>query len=69
MSKPELLEQNEIYSALSEIGARIEACGCSEYLTHAVSLVSDLRRAIGNDWNPADAYSAEIVRRELAKSA
>lgn len=56
------LTNAEVYRALQEIGYRIERCGASVELTHAVSLVSDLRQAIGNVWNPPDKYAAERVR-------
>ena len=59
------ITQEELYAALVEIGYRIEACGASEALTRAVCLCSDLRGAVGNQWNPADSYAAERVRKEL----
>ena len=55
----------EIYEALREIGYRIEICGASEELTHAVTLVSDLRLAVGNEWNTPDKSAANRVRKAL----
>ena len=51
------VNQETLYKAVGEIVDRIEACGASPALTHAVSLASDLRQAIGNQYNPADPYS------------
>ena len=56
-----------IYAALMELGARIEACGASLELTHAVTLCSDLRSAIGNKWNLVDKYARGRVLTELSK--
>ena len=52
----------EIYAAVREIVDRIERCGASPELTHAVSLASDLAQSIGNKWNPPNKYAAERVR-------
>lgn len=51
------LKQEFIYKVLGEIMGRIEACGASPELTHAVTLTSDLRSALGNQENPANPYS------------
>ncbi len=63
------LNQAEIYEALREICQRIERCGASPELTHAVTLASDLAGAIGNKWNPPDKYAADRVRSALLKAA
>lgn len=59
------LDQEFIFFALGEITNRIERCGASPELTHAVSLASDLRMAIGNQSNPANNYALERVQKEL----
>lgn len=51
------INQELLFKALREIGDRIEACGASPELTHAVSLTSDLRQAVGNQHNPASPYA------------
>lgn len=50
------------WPALSELCARIERCGASIELTHAVMLASDLLMAVGNRWNPRDKSAEERVR-------
>ena len=60
-------EADVIYDALIEIGNRIEACGASPELTHAVSLCSDLSQAIGNDHNAPDMYALARVLEALEK--
>ena len=59
------LSTSEIYAALRELGERLERCGASLELTHAVTLASDLREAIGNDWNQPDTYAAQRVRAAI----
>lgn len=59
------LDQEFLYKALIEICYRIERCGASPELTHAVSMVSDLIQAIGNKWNPSNNYALERVKSEL----
>lgn len=61
------MDQELCFAALIELGRRIEACGASVELTHAVTLCSDLRHAIGNKWNPADKYAEQRVRGELER--
>ena len=56
----------DVFTALIELGRRIEVCGASAPLTHAVTLCSDLRAVIGNKHNPADKYAAERVKAALA---
>ena len=53
---------DEIYAALREIVDRVERCGASPELTHAVTLASDLAQAIGNRWNPPYKAAVERVR-------
>lgn len=60
------LNQEELFAALMELTQRIEACGASVELTHAVTLCSDIRGAVGNKWNPADPYAADRVRTAIA---
>lgn len=55
-----------LFVALGEIVDRIERCGASTELTHAVSLISDLRQAVGNRWNPANPYSLRRVESALS---
>jgi hypothetical protein len=51
-----------LYAALGAIVALIERCGASIELTQASSLAAELRRAVGNQWNTADAYALERVK-------
>jgi hypothetical protein len=60
------MDQETIFAALVELGRRIEACGASVELTNAVILCSDLRMAVGNQWNPPDEYAEQRVRKALA---
>lgn len=53
------------YQALRELCQRIEKCGASVELTHAVTLCSDLASAIGNRWNLRDKYALERVRTAI----
>ena len=63
---PEFLaDQGLVFAALQELGIRIERCGASLQLTHASSLCSDLRSAVGNKHNPPDNYAARRVRIAL----
>lgn len=55
------------WPALRELCDRIERCGASEPLTHAVTLASDLLQAIGNKWNPKNKHAEQRVRAALAK--
>jgi hypothetical protein len=55
------------WPALRELCARIERCGASVELTHAVTLASDLLHAVGNRWNPRDKYAEDRVRATLPK--
>lgn len=50
-------EQELIFAALLELGDRIEKCGGSPELTHALTLCCAIRGAIGNRWNPPDENS------------
>lgn len=62
-----MLNQEEIYAALGLAMQKIEAAGASVELTNAVIVVGDIRRAIGNRWNPADEYAAQRVRELVEK--
>ena len=53
--------QELLYKTLGEIVNRIEACGASAELTHAVVLASDLSQAVGNQYNPANPHALERV--------
>ena len=53
------------WPALGELVDRIEVCGASPELTHAVTLASDLMRAVGNQWNPRDKQAVERVLAAL----
>jgi rRNA maturation protein Nop10 len=61
------MEQELLFAALGELTNRIEKCGASPELTHAVTLCSDLRMAIGNKWNPADRFAEQRVLDALKK--
>jgi hypothetical protein len=71
MKKSIMTEQNKaldpefLFAAIGEIVDRIERCGASPELTHAVSLASDLRQAIGNQWNKANEYALQRVQAAL----
>lgn len=56
------LLSDEIHAAVMEIVDRIERCGASPELTHAVTMASTLAQAIGNRWNPPNKCAAERVR-------
>lgn len=60
-----LLIQEEIFEALGIAIDKIESAGASPQLTDAVILVSDLRAAIGNQFNPAQSERAKMVRAKL----
>ena len=62
---PERITYEEIYAALSALCARIEACGASIALTNAVILCSDIKQAVGNEWNAPDAYATDRIRKDL----
>lgn len=57
-----------LFSALGEILNRIERCGVSSELTDVVTLVSDLRQAVGNQHNPGNKYALERVQSLLIGS-
>lgn len=59
------LSPQEFYDAMQELTDRIEACGASPALTHAVTLSSDIARAAGDVHNPHDPYAADRVRTAL----
>lgn len=59
------LSQQELYDAIQELTDRIEACGASTALTHAVILSSDIARATGDVRNPHDPCAADRVRAAL----
>ena len=59
------LTQKELYAALGELVSQIEACGASTELTNASSLACDIRRSVGNQWNPADEHAAKRVRTDM----
>ncbi len=52
------LSQNELFAALGKLIERIEECGASPALTKAVDLTSDIRQAVGDDWNPSNEHAA-----------
>lgn len=60
-----VIDQEFIFAALGEIINRIELCGASVELTHAVSLASDLRQAVGNKHNQANSFAFERVKLSL----
>jgi hypothetical protein len=50
-----------LFEALGRIVDRIEACGASPELTNAVCLASDLRQAVGNQYNKPDPCALKRV--------
>ena len=62
-----LINQDLLYKTLSEIVDRIEVCGASVELTNAVSLTSDLRQVVGNEYNKPDPYALIRVVESLKK--
>lgn len=56
------------WAGVRELCARIEACGASPELTHAVTLASDLMQAIGNVDNPANQHAKERVAYAVLQS-
>jgi hypothetical protein len=62
-SNPIQLNQGDLFKALGLAMEKIEAAGASVALTEAVTIVGDVRSAIGNQWNPAQATAAERVRK------
>ncbi|WP_454262137.1 hypothetical protein [Pseudoxanthomonas mexicana] len=65
--KPVVHRELPLHSALYALCLRIEACGASPALTEAVTLASDLMRAVGDPDNPADPHAADRVRQAVAK--
>lgn len=59
------LTKHELFAALGLAMQKIEAAGASPELTAAVVLVSDIRSAVGNEWNPATPEAAERVKQAL----
>lgn len=64
--EPPKLSQAELYAAIGKLMERIEACGASTELTNAVTLASDIRQAVGNQWNKANEFAADRVRENIA---
>jgi hypothetical protein len=62
------LNQTELYAALDKLIDRIEGCGTSTELTNAVVLASDIRQAVGNEWNVPNEFAATRVRRILPEN-
>lgn len=54
-----------LWTALGELCERIEVCGASVQITHAVVLANDLRRSVGDMWNTRDKYAEQRVRAAL----
>ncbi len=63
------LNQTELYAALGKLIDRIEGCGASTELTDAVVLASDIKQAVGNEWNAPNEYAAERVRGILPENS
>ena len=59
--------QELLYSVVGEILFRIEHCGASVEITSASSLASDLKQAIGNQWNEPDAYALQRIQKAIKK--
>lgn len=62
-SNPIQLSQGDLFKALGLAMEKIKSAGASVALTEAVTIVGDVRSAIGNQWNPAQASAAERVRK------
>lgn len=60
--EPPQLSQDALFSALGILLKSIEDCGASPELTRAVTLASDIRRAVGDRHNKACSYAADRVR-------
>lgn len=54
-----------LYRIVRQLVDRIEACGASPHLTHAVCLASDLASAIGNQHNRATVQHFDLLMRTL----
>jgi hypothetical protein len=54
-----------VYSTLGELTNRIELCGASPDLTRAVTLSSDLRQAVGNEYNAPNKYAEQRVKESV----
>lgn len=64
--RPEVpVSQELLFDAMGLAVETIEAAGASTELTDAGIIVADIRRIIGNRWNPSDPYAVERVRRYL----
>ena len=61
------MESETLYAAIREIGRRIEACGASVELTHAVTMASDTASAVGNIWNKPDKYAVDRVKDGVSR--
>jgi hypothetical protein len=59
------LNQEELHEGLFKLVQLIEECGGSPALTNAVVLASDLRQAVGNQYNPPNPYAGDRVRKIL----
>lgn len=65
--KTSFLTRDELFDALGIAMERIEKTPPCIASTDAVTLVGDVRRTVGNQWNPRDPYAAQRVRDLLAK--
>ena len=54
-----------VFAVLGKLVDRIEACGASPALTNAAILASDLRSAVGNQWNKPDPHAAQRALQAL----
>lgn len=61
------MDSELLFSALTEICNRIEACGASPELTSAVVITSDTRQAIGNKYNAPDKFAAGRVKEGITR--
>jgi hypothetical protein len=55
-----------LFAALGQVVNRIEACGASPELTSAVCLASDLRQAVGNQYNKPNPFALKRVLEALS---
>ncbi len=60
------LDQSELHAALSRLIDKIEGCGASTELTNAVTFASDIRQAVGNEWNEPNEFAAKRVKLVLS---
>lgn len=61
-TEPSKLNQEEIYAGLTKLIRYIEQCGASTELTNAVVFASEIKQAVGNQWNKPNEMAAQHVK-------